>query len=584
MDTPFLALLLQLGTLLFTSQPAASLPPSTPVLSPATVPLPAATPHATITRDPVTSALTIDIRQKGKYPWDTAISFPSTSPIRRGDVLLMTARMRALSSKAESGNATIGFIFEQASPPHNKSLTVAIPARVGQDWQLIQLPFVAQADFAPGQAQAAFHLAYAVQSLELADISVQNFHNTLAKSDLPMTRLSYPGQQPDAPWRVEALARIDKFRKADVHIQVQTATGAPIPAATVELRQQTSDYVFGSTVAVDLLLANTTDADRYRAYIKQHYNRVVIENHLKWPIWLQHRDRALAALRWLTSNGIQVRGHCMVWPSWRYVPKFLQDLKDDPAALKSTVLAHITDISAATRGQLTDWDVVNEPYSQRDLLDLLGDNILIDWFCHAAAHNPGTPLYINDFPLLSGGEHFDHYKRTIQLLISSGAPLGGIGVQCHYESNPPSPQEVLRGLDDLATFNLPILATEFDVETHDEAFQADYLRDHMIAFFSHPATTGIMMWGFWEGSHWKPMAALYRRDWSPKPAAHAWEDLVHRQWRTNNTLTTNASGIAATRAFLGQYTLTVRDAEGNTLASETATVPKAGLHHTITLR
>ena len=27
------------------------------------------------------------------------------------------------------------------------------------------------------------------------------------------------------------------------------------------------------------------------------------------------------------------------------------------------------------------------------------------------------------------------------------------------------------------------------------------------------------MWGFWEGANWIPVSSLYRRDWSPTPAA-----------------------------------------------------------------
>lgn len=60
----------------------------------------------------------------------------------------------------------------------------------------------------------------------------------------------------------------------------------------------------------------------------------------------------------------------------------------------------------------------------------------------------------------------------------------------------------------------------------DERLQADYLRDVMTMAFSHPAMQAIVMWGFWEGRHWKPDAALYRKDWSTKPAGKVWEELV----------------------------------------------------------
>ena len=67
------------------------------------------------------------------------------------------------------------------------------------------------------------------------------------------------------------------------------------------------------------------------------------------------------------------------------------------------------------------------------------------------------------------------------------------------------------------------------------------------------------MWGFWEGRHWKPDAALYRRDWSIKPAGQAWLDLVKKKWWTNKNGITDAQGRFTTRGFLGDYVVTVRD-------------------------
>ena len=91
----------------------------------------------------------------------------------------------------------------------------------------------------------------------------------------------------------------------------------------------------------------------------------------------------------------------------------------------------------------------------------------------------------------------------------------------------------------------------------DEALQADYLRDVMTVAFSHPAFQGIVMWGFWEGRHWKPDAALYRRDWSVKPAGQTWLDLVKGEWWTSKVGKTDSHGRYATRGFLGQYVVVV---------------------------
>jgi tRNA A37 methylthiotransferase MiaB len=73
----------------------------------------------------------------------------------------------------------------------------------------------------------------------------------------------------------------------------------------------------------------------------------------------------------------------------------------------------------------------------------------------------------------------------------------------------------------------------------DRSLQADFMRDYLIALFSHPNVGGVMLWGFWEGRHWRPDAALFERDWTPRPVARAWMDLVHREWKTDLALTTD---------------------------------------------
>ena len=66
-----------------------------------------------------------------------------------------------------------------------------------------------------------------------------------------------------------------------------------------------------------------------------------------------------------------------------------------------------------------------------------------------------------------------------------------------------------------------------------------------------------MIWGFWEGAHWKPSDAMIRRDWSTKPNYDAWNDLIYRQWWTDTQGVTAADGAFRTRGFLGDYDIDV---------------------------
>jgi hypothetical protein len=74
----------------------------------------------------------------------------------------------------------------------------------------------------------------------------------------------------------------------------------------------------------------------------------------------------------------------------------------------------------------------------------------------------------------------------------------------------------------------------------------------------------IIMWGFWEGRHWLPNAALFRRDWTIKPNGQAYQDLVFKQWWTNADGKSDNRGAYRTRGFLGDYDISVTAPNGQT--------------------
>ena len=53
------------------------------------------------------------------------------------------------------------------------------------------------------------------------------------------------------------------------------------------------------------------------------------------------------------------------------------------------------------------------------------------------------------------------------------------------------------------------------------------------------------------------MSSLYRRDWSPTPAATAYRDLIFKEWWTKWQGKTDAQGKCEVRAFFGKHRVTV---------------------------
>ncbi len=90
----------------------------------------------------------------------------------------------------------------------------------------------------------------------------------------------------------------------------------------------------------------------------------------------------------------------------------------------------------------------------------------------------------------------------------------------------------------------------------------------------HPSVQVLQQWGFYEPSHWRPRAALFRKDWSPKPNGQAFLDLVFKQWWTDQKGTTDGRGQYALRAFLGDYEVTVK--KGAEVKRELFALPKGG--------
>lgn len=508
---------------------------------------------------PFKEALRVEIKQPSNNPWDVQVHAMTTAPVERGDVLLATFYFRTEWAPVESGEGQTEFVFELAKDPWTKS--VSYPVRASREWKKINVPFAAAESYAPGEAHLIFRLGYAPEVIDIAGVTVENFGKKLAVSDLPVTKITYAGMEPDAPWRKAAAERIEKIRKADLGVTVTDAAGKPVPGASVEIKQKKHAFGFGTCVPADLIVGASNE--KFKALIPELFNVATLENDLKWqPLagdWGSGFtvERAKRAVEWLRGQGLAVRGHVLVWPGWKNLPKYLKGYERQPEKLRAEVVKHIRELAPAMKGSLVHWDVLNEPFDNHDLIDLLGKDAMVEWFKEARAADPGALLFINDYAILSGGggttPHRDHYDATIQFLLDKGAPVDAVGLQGHFGTSLTSPDDMLKLLDRYGRFGKPLWITEYDVVMDDLETAGAFTRDFYTTLFSHPSVQGIVMWGFWDASHWKNNAALYKADWTLKPGGKAYRDLVLKEWRTDVTLATDAAGKLTTRGFLGDY-------------------------------
>ena len=516
---------------------------------------------------PFSQAVRVATKKTPAYNYNIQLNLKTIAPVAKDDVLHAVFWLRRVAPA--DGDGLTEFVFEQASSPYTQSV-VRTQIEGGGQWTKFNVAFKAVAAYAAGAAQVNLRLGYPPQTVELGGLTLTNYAKTRALASLP-DDITYPGRSPEAPWRAAAAERIRGSRMADLVVQVRDAEGFPVPGASVAVRMRRHAFGFGSAIDGGRLLGRqggTADRQKYQGIITNWFNKAVLENDLKWPSWEAAapagRSTATNALRWLTDRGIPVRGHNLIWPGTNasyLMPVDVAKLLRDPAALRARIDRHFDDILTATRGLCSEWDVINEPFANHDVMDVLGLDEMTRWFQRAHSLDPAAALYLNEYGNLEsaglGSAQTEDFFTKLRYLRTNGAPIAGAGFQSHFQGFLPSPVKVIEQLDRFGTLGLALQATEFDIDVTDEATQADYLRDFMTALFSQPQVGGIVMWGFWAGQHWRPDAALFRQDWSMKPSAVAWSNLVFKEWWTTADGVADTDGVVRIRAFKGDHDVTV---------------------------
>ncbi len=537
---------------------------------------------ATVWRTEADGRRVLQIRPgEGYGPGTFALQLAGGEPARAGQHAVVELWLRAVEEEGRSSQVGMEVLLRSRERIGGQFVfPLSRPVTTGTEWERIRLQAQLPMDFGPGELLLIVRPLYFAPVTEVADIRLEIVDE---KPALPAVRL-YPGQEAEAPWRAKAAELIRAHRAGPLAVRVIDRDGRPLPGARVRIAQTRHAYPFGTAVVANRIVDGpfspyspefTPADDRaraaanavYREKLSSLFNYAVTENDLKWPIWSGPRhwtrpEWTLEALRWLRGRGFRVKGHTLVWASWRMTPEWLRQYEQDPDALQARILEHIADIGAATRDLVDDWDVLNEPMSHRDLIELLGMERVAGWFRQARAVTPGVRLIINDFDIIGNNgspQRQDGYYAFIRELLDRGAPIDGIGFQSHFWSSRLTPPERMwEIIDRFAGLGLPLYVTEFDMNLPDEAVQAEYTRDFLTAWFAHPATAGFIMWGFWAEAHWfREAGAMFRANWAPKPNAHAYQQLLFEEWRTDVSVAAGEDGVARARPFFGEHTLTV---------------------------
>ena len=363
-------------------------------------------------------------------------------------------------------------------------------------------------------------------------------------------------------------------------IRMGTLVIEAAPNAEVRVEQLRHEFWFGCALASQAFNGQIgeEDAARYRKVFLENFNAAVTETAVKWHAMEPrqgHVDHATAdaILQWTKQHDIPIRGHNIFWGTPDRVQPWLKSMDD--ATLRATVKARALDIGRHYRGQFAEYDLNNEMLHGNYYETRLGPEITRDMAIWVRQEDPGAVFFLNDYDILTG-RRVNDYVVQIRKLLDQGVPIGGIGVQGHLHGDSFDRIALKDALDKLAQFKLPIRVTEFNfpgqrskyynkrgtrLTDEEERAKAKNLADYYRICFAHPAVQGILMWGFWEVHNWLPVSSLYRRDWSPTPAAEAYRNLVFKEWWTGWRGKTDAHGRCKVRAFLGKHRVTAGDKE-----------------------
>lgn len=362
---------------------------------------------------------------------------------------------------------------------------------------------------------------------------------------------------------------IAKHRKGELVIKAK-------PGDKVTVEQLSHEFWFGCAISNSLAGGRWSEKDlkKYKQHFLENFNAAVTENAVKWPRMEPERGKVNyrvvdAILKWTGENDIPLRGHNLFWGIEKFVQPWVKELDDEE--LRSTIKNRAESITARYKGRFAEYDLNNEMIHGNYYEQRLGPEItklMAEW-----AHNgdPDAKLWLNDYDILTGNRLAD-YMEHIRTLLDQKVPIAGIGVQGHLHAESFDRDALRRALDSLAIFGLPIRITEFNIPgqrskyyrenittmtAQEEEAKARDLVDYYKICFAHPAVKGILMWGFWEGANWIPVSSLYKRDWTPTPAAVAYRKLIFEEWWTKYSGTVGTNGTITVRAFFGEHKITI---------------------------
>ena len=313
-------------------------------------------------------------------------------------------------------------------------------------------------------------------------------------------------------------AQLEAF--SDSPFDLSAALTAP------SLKDMCSDYFrLGAGLYGSALSNCAINSPEYMIVVKKHFNSVTLTNLMK-PAYILDQARSMQnaaqgikdpalsfsncdpVLAWCMENGVQFRGHTLVWhaqtPEWFFREGYTNDgpLVDRETMLyrlESYIRQYLTYVQEKYPGVVYCWDVVNEAvepssagdsgsffYCRKSYDDgkpnlwyqVIGEEYVEMAFTYARKYAAeGVSLFYNDYNAYDPKKLENIYKLC-EYLNSKGL-IDGIGMQGYWGISYPALGTIKDAISKYAELGLEIQITELSISaegTSREAFEAQGVR------------------------------------------------------------------------------------------------------------
>ncbi|MCQ2584445.1 MAG: endo-1,4-beta-xylanase [Treponema sp.] len=373
-----------------------------------------------------------------------------------------------------------------------------------------------------------------------------------------------------------------------------TKDGKAVANAELRLRQVNHEFLFGCG-AFDFVSKAKLESDENANPAALTKYKEITDKWLKifnygtlpfyWGQFEKEEGRPqtesrMAAAKYLKAHDKEVKGHPLCWHTaccdWL--------LKYDNKTILEKQLGRIQREVEGFKGIIDKWDVINEvvimPVFDRydnaitRLCKELGQvGIVKTMFDQCVKYNPEGTFLINDFNMS------EKYAELIERCLDAGVRLDTIGLQSHQHQGYWGREKLEEVLARFEKFGLPIHFTENtlvsgplipphivdlndwhyeddDSKPEFEERQKDQMTEMIrILFEEHPLVKAHTSWDFMDGMWLNAPSGVLRRDGSEKPIYTALDNLINKEWHTEENIKTDANGNVTVTGFKGKYVI-----------------------------